>query len=54
MSAPLAPWGGYLLWTQNTEANDGSTSDDKGNKELPQTAEREITDRLEMEKKNWG
>lgn len=53
MSALLAPsgGGGNLLWTQNTPENDGATSDDKGNKELLQTAEREITDRLEMEKK---
>lgn len=53
MSTLLAPLGGNLLWTQNTETNenDGSTSDDKGNKELPQTAEWEITNRLEMEKK---
>lgn len=48
---PLEGEGGGLLWTQNMPENDGGTSDDKGNKELPQTAEREITDRLEIEKK---
>lgn len=54
MSALLAPFGEEkLLWTHNTETNenDGSTSDDKRNKELPQTTEWEITNRLEMEKK---
>lgn len=47
----LPPWGGNLLWTQNMPENDGSTCDDKGNKEFLQEAEQEITDRLEIEKK---